>query len=42
MKLIKIVLFVIMLLGSILCWSQETPKKVSINIPTIEQEATSI
>jgi len=42
MKVIKTILLTIMLLVSVLCWPREAPKKISIRIPEIEQEATSI
>lgn len=38
----KYFLTTIFLFGSIFCWSQETQKGISISIPTINQEATSI
>lgn len=40
--MIKYILATITLLASIPCWSQETGMRFSVNIPTIEQEATSI
>lgn len=42
MEVIKKVLIIPILLFSISCWSQKTQEKISVNIPTIEQEATSI
>lgn len=42
MKGTKKVIIAIILLTSISCWSQELKKNISISIPTIEQEATSI
>lgn len=42
MKLIKTLLTSIILLVSITAWAQGTPKQVSVFIPTIQQEATSI
>lgn len=40
--MIRSVIVAVLLLNSISCWSQETIKKFTMNIPTIEQEASSI
>ncbi len=42
MRIIKNILLIIILLNSVSCYSQKTQKKFSINIPTIDQEASSI
>lgn len=42
MKVRKEVLLAILVCVSIISWSQEIPRRISISIPTIEQEATSI